>query len=317
MEVFLAHIFFAIILFLIINWIGKHSYSIGYIGITIFTKSTEAPALNFLIRVLSPIVYIIIISSILYYLGLDVFVKNIYLVNIYYLVFRLIVNLITFRGRLLNWYEQFLYWIFIIFLSYLFYEKIIKIKENILPDFTTIANELWIIILVFLFQVSNKIKFSEKGTEKRRANYLKAQYLYFNKLYGASIREITKNEILESVVFAILIYENFNRPKVIRIVENLKHKFSNKSHTLGVMQVRTDSIIDDYESVILGTSKVVFSYQKFINENKNEEEINWEWKILSKIISDYNSGYDYQNEVTDLFYQVKDLFYKDTKDRIV
>ncbi len=39
-----------IVLFFLINWIGKHSYSIGYMQISIFVKTEEAPALNFLIR---------------------------------------------------------------------------------------------------------------------------------------------------------------------------------------------------------------------------------------------------------------------------
>lgn len=60
--------------------------------ISIFVKTEEAPALNFLIRVLAPIVYIIIVSSILYYFGLDKYVWNIYLVNIYYIIFRLLFN---------------------------------------------------------------------------------------------------------------------------------------------------------------------------------------------------------------------------------
>ena len=90
MEILLTHIILGIGLFFLINWIGKHSYSIGYIEISIFVKTEEAPALNFLIRVLTPIVYIIIVSTTLYYFGLDKYVWNIYFVNIYYIDFRLL-----------------------------------------------------------------------------------------------------------------------------------------------------------------------------------------------------------------------------------
>lgn len=103
--------------FFLINWIGKHSYSIGYMEISIFVKTEEAPALNFLIRVLTPIVYIIIVSTTLYHFGLDKFVCNVYLVNIYYILFRLIFNLATNRRLLLNLYRQFLYWIAIVVIS--------------------------------------------------------------------------------------------------------------------------------------------------------------------------------------------------------
>ena len=119
MEILLVQIILGVGLFFLINWIGKHSYSIGYMEISIFVKTEEAPALNFLIRVLTPIVYIIIVSTSLYYFGLDKFVWNIYLVNIYYILLRLIINLATNRGLLLNWYRQFLYWTAIVVISYL------------------------------------------------------------------------------------------------------------------------------------------------------------------------------------------------------
>lgn len=316
MDIFLVQFTFGIILFFLINWIGKHSYSIGYMGISIFVKAEEAPALNFLIRVFTPIVYLIIISSALYYFNLDKYVIDIYLVNIYYIIFCLFFNLITSRGKLLDWYRQALYWSTIIIISYLFYDKIIRIKENILPDFTTIANELWIIILVFLFQITNNIRFSQNGTVKRKENYLKSRYRHFDKLYGELIKDLTKNEALESVVYAILIYEDFNRPKVIRLIENIKHRFSQKNHTLGVMQVNSDKLISDKESVILGTTKIVKSYRKYIKENSVKGEKIYEWSVINSIITDYNVGSDYLFEVNDLSYEIRKIFYKNTKDNL-
>jgi hypothetical protein len=87
MDIFIIQFTLGVILFFLINWIGKQSFSIGYMAISIFVKAEEAPALNFLIRVLTPIVYLIIISSILYSLNLDKYVTNIYLVNIYIISF--------------------------------------------------------------------------------------------------------------------------------------------------------------------------------------------------------------------------------------
>jgi hypothetical protein len=316
MDIFIVQFTLGVILFFLINWIGKHSYSIGYMEISIFVKAEEAPALNFLIRVFTPIVYLIIISSSLYYFNLDKYVNNIYLVNIYYIFFRLFFNLITSRGKLLDWYRQVLYWSTIIIISYLFYDKIIRIKANILPDFTTIANELWIIILVFVFQITNNIQFSQNGTVKRKEKYLKSRYRYFYKLYGQIIKDLTKNEALESVVYAILIYEDFNRPKVIRIIENIKHRFSKKNHTLGVMQVSSKKLISDKESVILGTTKIVKSCRKYLEENLVEGEKLYEWNVISSIIKDYNVGSDYLFEVADLSYDIRKMFYKNTKDNL-
>jgi hypothetical protein len=316
MEILLVHIILGVGLFLLINWIGKHSYSIGYMEISIFVKKEEAPALNFLIRVLTPIVYIIIVSTSLYYFGLDKFVWNIYLVNIYYILFRLIFNLATNRGLLLNWYRQFLYWIAIVVISYFTYEKLIKVKANILPDFTTVANELWIIILIFIFQVANNLRFSQEATQKRKDKYLKNRYHYFKKFYGQLIKDLTNNEILESIVYAIIIYEDFNRPKIARQVENLKFKVTKKPHTLGVMQVRSDKLISDIESVKLGTEIIVNAYKNYLKNQSENSSDYFDWYAKNYIISDYNVGASYNEEVNELADIIKNTFYKDTNDTL-
>ena len=316
MDILLIQILLGIGLFFLINWIRKHSYSIGYMEISMFVKTEEAPALNFLIRVLTPVVYIIIVSTILYYFGLDKYVWNIFFVNIYYIIFRLIFNLLTNRGLLLNWYRQFLYWGAIVVISYFTYDKLIKEKANILPDFTTVANELWIIILIFVFQVTNNIRLSKDGTVKRKQKYLKSRLNYFRKLYGNKIREITQNEVLEAITYAILIYEDFNRPKLARVIENIKFILTQKPHTLGVMQVSTTKFLTDNESVILGTTKIVAAYKLYLQKTSEENEEYYEWSVMSQIIGDYNTGTSYGYEVTELAQTIKDEFYKGTNDTL-
>lgn len=316
MDILVIQIFLGIGLFFLINWIGKHSYSIGYMEISIFVKTEEAPALNFLIRVLTPVVYIIIVSTILYYFGLDKYVWNIFLVNVYYIVFRLLFNLLTNRGLLLNWYRQFLYWGAIVVISYFTYYKIIKVKTNILPDFTTVANELWIIILIFVFQVTNNIRLSQDGTVKRKQNYLKTRHNYFKNLYGKKIKEITQNEVLEAITYAILIYEDFNRPKLVRIIENIRFRITKKPHTLGVMQVMTSQLLTDNESVVLGTTKIVDSYKLYLQKSAEENYGYYEWSAMSEIIGGYNTGISYGDEVTELAQTIKEEFYKETSDTL-
>jgi len=316
MEILLVHIVLGIGLFFLINWIGKHSYSIGYMEISIFVKTEEAPALNFLIRVLTPIVYLIIISTTLYYFGLDKYVWNIYLVNIYYIIFRLIFNLATNRGHLLNWYRQVLYWLAIVAISFFTYEKLIKVKANILPDFATVANELWIIILIFSFQVLNNLRFSQEATQKRKETYLKNRYKYFKRLYGELIKDLTNNEILECIVYAIIIYEDFNRPKIARQIEYLKFRLTKRPHTLGVMQVRSDKLLSDLESVKLGTEEVVTTYRKHLEKLEESSESFYEWGIKYEIINHYNGGTSYLSEVSTLSDIIKNNFYENTTDTL-
>ncbi|MBU6123127.1 hypothetical protein [Hymenobacter siberiensis] len=147
-------------------------------------------------------------------------------------------------------------------MTYFFYDKVIKNKQNILPDFTTVANEIWIIILVFLYQVANKIELPQDGTIKRKEGYLTSKYLGFKQEYGKVIDKKFVHPHLRALVYAIIIYENFNRPWLARIVENLRFKLTKKPHTLGVMQVYTREYISDIESVEKGTDKILNLFRK-------------------------------------------------------
>jgi hypothetical protein len=167
-----------------------------------------------------------------------------------------------------------------------------------------------------LFQVTNNIRLAEDGTFKRKQKYLKSRLHYFKTLYGKTIKEATQNEALEAVVFSILIYEDFNRPKVARIVENIKQRLTNKPHTLGVMQVKSDRIISDLESVKLGTKKVINAYQKYLDKLSNENGEFYEYSAYYEIISNYNGSSSYQSEVADLISIIKENFYKDTSDTL-
>jgi hypothetical protein len=268
--------------------------------ISLFVRVEEAPAFNFLIRVLTPVIYIIIVSAIFYALRLDKYVVRIYLVNFYYIVFRLLFNLGTNRGLLLNWYRQFLYWTAIITISYFAYDKIIKERTNLLPDFNTVSNELWIIVLIFLFQVFNNLRFSQDATIKRKENYIKRRFEIFKLKYGKVISDRTANSSLQLLVYAIMIYEDFNRPKIARTVENIIQKFDRKPHTLGVMQVRSDKNISDLQSVILGTERIVTAHQKLLSGILANAEEMHDYAVISMIISEYNGGSSYQTEIFEL-----------------
>lgn len=305
-----------VLLFFIINWIGKHSYSIGYMSISVFAKVEEAPAFNFLIRVLTPTVYLIISASLLYTLKLDKYIDQFYLVSFYYIIFRLSFNLLTGRGLLLNWYRQLLYWLSILVISYFAYTKLIVSRENLLPDFTTLANELWIIILIFLFHVTNNVRLSTNGTIQRKEKYLVTMVNKFKTKYGNIIDEKISNDHIKGLAYAILVIENFNRPKLARWVEYLRYFITRKPHTLGIMQYYTPIYISDTESVKLGIAKINSVYESSIADFKNgkKEEYYGEWTLRDELASSYNTGSQYNSEVREMWDEIMNKFYPNTND---
>lgn len=315
MEKIIVHGGLGIFLFFILNWIGKHSYSIGYISMSVFARKEDAPAFNFMLRILTPIVYLIITSAILYGLHLDYLVNDFYLVSVYYLSFRLLFNLITGRGLLLNWKQQFLYWVLIIALSFFTYSKILIQKDNILPDFETLANELWMIIIVFLYQIFNKIDIPSNGTIKRKERYLNKMFNYFSSEYGEIINLKTDKDSYKGLIYAVLILENFNRPKAARIIEYIKFYLTKKPLTLGVMQYYTSIYISDKRSVELGAEKIIKECDKILAKYKEgyEEPYSGDYRLKYDMAGIYNSGWQYQHDTLELWIEIMEKYYPNIK----
>lgn len=321
----------AIILFFLINIIGKYAPTdFRYFQISSFLETDEAPAFNFSFRVLTPVVFIILLSALLYSINLDYYVKNIYLISVYYVMFRAIFNISISRTLLVNWKKQTLYALCIIGLSYFIYSKIIITKQNLLPDFTNIANELWIIILVFIYGLVNNIQSSNKGAEKRKFNYINSTFTYLQNNYAEIINSYSSNVRFQQIVYSIMLHENFNRPKLFRIIEYF-NSLLKKEGTYGIMQVKSERILSDVESVNMGIKILFENFIKFQLEfeeelkNKKEDKNYYnnieeylDENFQNKLIRSYNHCNDYSYEISQLANYLNEKFYNDKeKNRIL
>jgi len=298
-----VHLLLAVVLFFLVNWIGRHSISSGYLQLSLFAKTDEAPAFNFLFRVFAPIVYLVVVASLLYYLHRDDLVRGFFLVAVYYVLIRGAFNILTGRGRLLNWASQLVVGLAVCWISYLAYTNLISQKHSLLPDFASIGNELWIIVLVFLYQAANKITLSPTGTLRRKHLYLERRYHSLRRQYGAIIeQEASGFRIVGDLAYAVLIYETFNRPTVYRWIESAVLFPFRLSKTLGPMQVQTDRRIDDEESVRLGVRKLRSDYRDLGGSPEGDPYLLQDHVI--RTLKRYNVRSDYPNEVYLLYIQV-------------
>ncbi|PZQ89231.1 MAG: hypothetical protein DI542_09765 [Acinetobacter johnsonii] len=170
------HIFLfllGILLFFTVNFIGKYSKGFGYAEIKFDIHSDELVGFNFILRILTPVVFTILVSSVLFYFKWDYLVINIYLLVAYSFVFRALWNIVHNRTKLINWYAQIGYASIAIAATYLAYKYLILPKTPLFPDLETIANELWIIIFLFLYKIFNEIKFEPRFKKKRVDSYIR------------------------------------------------------------------------------------------------------------------------------------------------
>jgi hypothetical protein len=317
LGILIFHWFLALILFFGVNWVGGHARSVGYISLTLFVQRDNAPAFNALFRLVSPVVFLTIVAALLYLASLDNFVKNIWHVAVYSVVIRLGYNVLVGRALLLNWPKEILVNGLCIGLTWLTYDRFIQHKKTLLPDFSTATNELWVFIGVFLYLVFNSVDTGTRGSERRKSLYLRVQEEKFRRLYGHILDVELPDDFSHSIAMSILIYESFNRPRVVQGLERLI--FPRFSKTLGPMQVTTTKTITDFESVTLGCQKIAASYQNWkakadkddIAEGPNE----WRrrYTIVRGVAADYNRDSDYVSDLETLQGTVMREFYSARK----
>lgn len=308
--VIISHCILAILLFFLVNWLGSRSAPLGYMQLSIGIQDETAPAFNYLFKVLAPVVFIILMAALFQVLNLQVLNKNIFLIVIYYWVFRLLYVILRGHASLLDWKVQVLYWISSIGLSIWVYSLIDKL-DTILPSPQSLIEELWILIILFIYTIINKLQFFRGETEQRKKNYIDRRYLELNSRFGNQVNSYFDNDILRALTFSIMIYENYNRSGFVRFLERILLKNSKKKHTYGIMQVMSDHVLKDEESINLGMKKIEEDYKKTISEETYEGLDNFlvSW-IVYKVAEAYNGGDEhYSNEVSDVFTRLNEKFY--------
>ena len=338
LDVFLFHLGFAIVMFFVVNWLGKRSISLGYIHLSVFAKEDPAPAFNFTFRTLTPVVCLLLISAALYAIDLDRFVNNIFLVVLYYFGIRLLFNTFSERWRLLNWMSLGPQIIVTVVLSWLSYSYLIKNRNLLFPNLETIGNEVWLAIAIFLYALLNRVRSVGPGSEERKRAYLRHRYTKFERRYGSVVRKHTSNCRLEALVFALMIIESFNRPKLYRLIERILFPLG-LAKSLGIMQVKATKNISDLESVDLGTAKIISDHAKALVELKigleedrlrGRQDIIWKIKdleegkakylenrVIHETLVKYNYSGDYAREIEDLYGILLRDFYPHCKDSLL
>lgn len=315
MTLIIIQIILAVILFYGVNLIGKNApASLNYHQLDTFLAIDEAPAFNYVLRVLTPTVYIILLSALFYSLKMDNLTVKIYRVAIYYVGIRAGYSIISNRILLINWPRQIFYYLSIIGLSILTYKKIIITKANVLPDPNNMANELWLVIIIFLYNFINNIHPSDNHVHRRKERYIKIQFAEINRKFSPVIKQVTDNVRLRQIALAIIIYESFNRPKIARWLEYIIHFINRKPHTLGIMQVSSSHFIDDQESVRLGTEKLKKDLDSLRAKYNNEIKSDYNKEYLenyyqTQLILQYNSEITYSSEVLSLADEINEKYF--------
>lgn len=298
MAITALHITLGIFLFYAVNWIGKYSSAFGYLQLSMFVRSDAAPAFNFILRTLTPTVFIVLVAAVCFAFHFDRVVSGIWLVVVYYFVFRLLYNLVLGRALLLNWLSLSVQIVAGIAAAYLSYRHLILPRRPLFPDLDKIGNELWIMVALFLYAMFNKVRTSGEASARRKNSYLRSRFKVLKEQFDGLISGQFPKKYMELVTYAILIHETFNRPWIAQAVERTLFPWG--SHTIGPMQVYSETPLSDEESVRKGVGLLRDNFKTTIQELVGKQTTQSE--VIRLALAKYNRDENYIRDIFELLH---------------
>ena len=191
-------------------------------------------------------------------------------------------------------------------MMYIIYNQFIITETYLLPTKQELATAMWLGVVAFIYKIFNEASFLRENTGSKIEPYLKNHYFYFKYKYGHIIDSEVRNEIEKTLVYAILIYENFNRGKLIRFFEKIFF-FTGRIKTTGIMQVQSNNYLSDTESVSLGTQKLLNKYRSELSGCVTADEMHNHYLALRNTIIDYNPDDNYYIQVEGIIESIKSI----------
>ena len=314
----LVNFLLALMLYLINGWLGNiqqdHKDLFKYGKFTFESNTDISFSGNFFQIIVNPSVFLAIVCAILQQLSFEAVVLDLWLLVPFYWLFRLAFYLVKNLFSFVNWKYEFYSFALSILLSegtlFVLIRPLIENNESIFLDAAEFRNAFWFALIAYLaklfWDVSKHHFEGEKVfPDSKRRKIITTRYQNFIRCFGSHIDKAlttrcmfncsADEENFKCLLYAIMIYEDYCRPPMMRWLEylirglHLKRKMS-----LGIMQYTTTDIINDYQSIDLAIDKLFSYYSKENNRSA----------AVSSAIEAYNCGSDYLYEVYSIYYHL-------------
>lgn len=168
----------------------------------------------------------------------------------------------------------------------------------IAPTLSGLIDNIWSTLIVALliliyFKITNmnsetKYNYLNPDVENVKEKFVEKSfweiYIKFNDIIIIASRE---NRCSSNLLYSILIYENLNRPLIIRKLENLLVLLPRVSLTVGIAQIWSNKPLSDEESIKRASKKL-----------KNTEGLSDPELVVP--IQEYNEGKNYVSEILEI-----------------
>lgn len=315
-EYVICNALFALGLFFLNGVLGKLQYGIGeplfaYGKFTFDGTCEQSFSGNFFQKIVNPTVYLAALSALIQRFFAVELIKSLWLLipmfwlcRFLYMIWRSVFIFLNLKYEAIAFALSLLLGEGTLFCIIL---PLVHQEETIWIPATALRDALWYAILIYLLKTVWEImskSFSEETLypNEQRRKIVTSRHNKFKEKYGVYIWETVLHrtegllapeyqEQIVSLIYSIMIYEDYNRPKTMRTAERIAKKtfFRSRKMSLGIMQVQTDQPISDKDSIQLAIERIIMPF------------LNHEFNPVTCAISQYNPSGEYVMEVNAIY----------------
>lgn len=287
-----------------------------------FRKDVDMPMTkNILMNILGPNIVLVIYYGLLFKAGYINYAQKLWLFVPFYFLFRVVLICVILRRKeLFNVKYEATIVFFSMLIELVLWKSFINSDENVFIGISELRNEVWLLIFVAMYKfvemlIEKSVCQKNIVTADMMKRYVVKKFNEFFDKYSECLTIDYDNRNVCILLFAIMIFENYNRGRFLRTLENIKVSIG-KSATVGIMQVKSNRILTNEESIIV-------AYNLLENEIFQEDkQIDDEMQIRDYAF-EYNPDEDYARSVSFVYQLLKEyleespkyrkLFYLDVK----
>lgn len=168
------------------------------------------------------------------------------------------------------------------------------------PSISGLVDNLWssllvALLIIFYFDATNSSKKYQKELSDKniRSNYIIDSYNHIkDKFSGDILNACKKYDCSLPLLYAILIFENMNRPKLFREIEGFVVRITRIPLTVGIAQVKSNKPLTDQETIYEAARILKCSRLKIMALSAGGD-----WSSLEPIIRPYNHSKEYEENI--------------------
>jgi len=169
--------------------------------------------------------------------------------------------------------------------------------KNVFISVEELKEELWIAIFVVLYQFAKQLldkKVTQDSVLKKGklSRYISNRFNKFFTKYNGLMDITAKTRDMYIFLYAIMIFEDYNRGPICRFFERIKVRLGN-SATVGIMQIKSDKPLSDEESII--------EFIKWIENRLCEEGTSLDVMQINDLAWEYNNDSAYAKSVAYIY----------------